>query len=198
MKWHDVPLNAETEPMNTYDHLLRASLAAANGSRGVLSTGEHLAAAIVLNRSDWLGELGFSIPEALTRLGEDWVSAIPRVALAVTEELAKQAQAAGIASNAMKVAAAFTSSDENAPSRSDPVDFDAMLITYGHAPGYRDIDLFLELRRRDTPATLNARIRLMPADSVEIMRHIIEVNESAWRNGEPIDATEGELRPQWL
>jgi hypothetical protein len=45
-------------------------------SRGVLSTGERIAVAIVLRRMDWLQEDGFQDLEAARdRLGAEWVDA---------------------------------------------------------------------------------------------------------------------------
>lgn len=52
-----------------FDHVVRSARYAkrANGT-GPLSTGESLAAALVLNRSDWLKEMNYTIAEALDRL----------------------------------------------------------------------------------------------------------------------------------
>ena len=42
-------------------------------TRGVLSTGERIAVAIVLRRMDWLREDGFeNLEEAFARLGDEW------------------------------------------------------------------------------------------------------------------------------
>lgn len=46
----------------------------------VQSTGEKVAVALALNRADWLEEAGYTIPEAIDRTGEVWVSLIPRIA----------------------------------------------------------------------------------------------------------------------
>lgn len=43
------------------------------------STGEKLAAALVLNRQDWLYEMNYTIAEAIDRVGTDWVAVIPLV-----------------------------------------------------------------------------------------------------------------------
>ena len=42
--------------------------------RGVLSTGELIAVAIVLNKPQWLKEAGHTLSSALTRLGADELS----------------------------------------------------------------------------------------------------------------------------
>lgn len=59
--------------MNTeLAHILRATQHAKTNGYGVLSTGEQLAAALVLNRADWLAEIGYTIPEAIDRIGPEW------------------------------------------------------------------------------------------------------------------------------
>ena len=52
----------------------------------VQSTGEKVAVALVLNRADWLEELGYTIAEAIERAGQDWVAIIPRIARQLAEE----------------------------------------------------------------------------------------------------------------
>ena len=42
---------------------------------GMLSTGEFLAVALVLNRFDLLEQAGYTMLEAVNRLGEEWLSA---------------------------------------------------------------------------------------------------------------------------
>jgi hypothetical protein len=72
-----------------YEHLLRKSCDAKRGGRdawGVQSTGEKVAVALVLNRSDWLAEIDYTIPEAIERSGMEWVAIIPQVARQLTEE----------------------------------------------------------------------------------------------------------------
>lgn len=51
-----------------------------------MSTGEKVAVALVLNRPDWLTEYGYTIPEAIDRTGQEWVSLIPRVARELADE----------------------------------------------------------------------------------------------------------------
>ena len=43
------------------------------------STGEKLAVALVLNRADWLKSMGYTIGEAIDRVGQEWVSMVPVV-----------------------------------------------------------------------------------------------------------------------
>lgn len=45
-----------------------------------MSLGEALTAALVLNRSDWLRECGYSIAEALDRIGPQWTARLSEVA----------------------------------------------------------------------------------------------------------------------
>jgi len=45
-----------------------------------LSTGERLAVALVLNRPEWISAMGYSLAEALDRVGLDWLSFVPEVA----------------------------------------------------------------------------------------------------------------------
>lgn len=61
-------------------HILSVARDAEAGGFDVLSTGEKLAAAFVLNRADWLAEMDYTIPQAITRLGPDWVRLIPTAA----------------------------------------------------------------------------------------------------------------------
>jgi hypothetical protein len=72
-----------------YEHLLRKSRNAKRGGHdawGVQSTGEKVAVALVLNRADWLAEIGYTIPEAIDRSGVEWVAMIPQVARQLAEE----------------------------------------------------------------------------------------------------------------
>lgn len=52
----------------------------------VQSTGEKVAVALALNRADWLEEAGYTIPEAIDRTGEVWVSLIPKVVKTLEDE----------------------------------------------------------------------------------------------------------------
>lgn len=53
---------------------------AAHYGIGSMSLGEALTAALVLDRSDWLRERGYSIAEALDRIGPDWAARLSEVA----------------------------------------------------------------------------------------------------------------------
>ena len=72
-----------------YSHLLSKARNAKCGGHGVWavqSTGEKVAVALVLNRSDWLAECDYTIAEAIERAGQVWVSMIPEIARQLAEE----------------------------------------------------------------------------------------------------------------
>lgn len=72
-----------------YEHLLRKSRDAKRGGHdawAVQSTGEKVAVALVLNRSDWLEAMQYTIAEAIERSGQEWVSVIPQIARQLAEE----------------------------------------------------------------------------------------------------------------
>jgi hypothetical protein len=72
-----------------YEHLVRKARDAKRGGHDawvVQSTGEKVAVALVLNRADWLAEMQYTLPEAIHRSGQDWVSVIPQVARQLAEE----------------------------------------------------------------------------------------------------------------
>jgi hypothetical protein len=74
---------------NEYQHLLRKARDAKRGGLAawsVMSTGEKVAVALVLNRAEWLAEYGYTIPEAIDRTGAEWVSLIPKVARDLADE----------------------------------------------------------------------------------------------------------------
>lgn len=79
------------------DHVLQQivikSRDAKRGGFGVLSTGEKLAAALVLNRADWLADMNYTMAEAIERVGADWLARIPEAARVLEYEDEKDAQA---------------------------------------------------------------------------------------------------------
>lgn len=68
---------------------------AANGNLGTLSTGEALIAALVLNRTDWITEMGYTVAQALERIGPNWSAVIPEI----SQEYGRQEASAGAAPN---------------------------------------------------------------------------------------------------
>ncbi|OUM00112.1 DUF7673 family protein [Variovorax sp. JS1663] len=75
--------------------------------------------------------------------------------------------------------------------------FDATLLTYGEAFGYRDVSV---VARLGEGGNTEVRLRLTPSDSEALMQHITRVHAFAWRNAErgPLDKKPGEMRPAWL
>lgn len=70
------------------------------------------------------------------------------------------------------------------------------LVTYGSAPGYRDISIVLAIG--EEPA-INVDLNLRKDDAVRLMEHTQSVNSFAWREAKgPIDRREGEARPAWV
>ena len=80
----------------------------------------------------------------------------------------------------------------------------ATLVTYGDAPGYRDVSLTLDCEvvgeQRQAVGTVRLDVRLGAEDGVAVMQHVQRVNVFAWRDAErgPLDRREGERRPLWL
>lgn len=61
-------------------HIVGKSRDAQCGGFVALSTGEKLAAALVLNRPDWLAKMDYTIAEAIGRIGPQWAALIPDAA----------------------------------------------------------------------------------------------------------------------
>jgi hypothetical protein len=76
----------------------------------------------------------------------------------------------------------------------------AELATYGHAAGYRDVNVNLHVSTLDGEHTArNVDINLNKDDALALMHHIKEVNEFAWRAGRrPLDAVPEEQKPAWI
>ena len=72
--------------MSELDHIIRKSRHARDGGFGVLSTGEKLAAALVLNRPDWLTSMDYTLAEAIDRVGAQWLALIPEAARVLKHE----------------------------------------------------------------------------------------------------------------
>ena len=82
--------------MSELDHIVIKSRDAAAGGFGVLSTGEKLAAALVLNRPDWLARMNYTLAEAVERVGAKWLALIPQAAKQIADETECAAQQAEI------------------------------------------------------------------------------------------------------
>ena len=68
------------------EQILDKSRAARDGHFGVLSTGEKLAAALVLNQHDWLAKMDYTMAEAIERVGPEWMSRVPEAARLLEHE----------------------------------------------------------------------------------------------------------------
>jgi hypothetical protein len=68
--------------------LQKARDAAHNGHDAwvVQSTGEKLGVALVLNRADWLAEMGYTMAGAIERIGLPWVKMIPGIVARLESE----------------------------------------------------------------------------------------------------------------
>lgn len=192
-------MNQRNDSSMVLEQIVRGCrVAAAHGDPGVLSTGEKLAAAIVLNRADWLASLGYTMTEALTRLGPEWVALLGAAARVLEDdERIERLVAEGIAKARVRPTPQIETTA--APTT---IDYQATLVTYGQAPGYRDVDITLDLREIDGTLDghqLRACIRLSADDGVAIARHIRDVHASAWSSARgPIDRKDGEEHPGWL
>lgn len=67
-------------PDSELQHIITKSRDAKHGGFGVLSTGEKLAAALVLNRPEWLADMRYTLAEAIERVGPKWLALIPEAA----------------------------------------------------------------------------------------------------------------------
>lgn len=52
----------------------------------VMSTGEKVAVALVLNRPDWLAAIDYTLAEAIDRTGPEWLELVPLVARMLRDE----------------------------------------------------------------------------------------------------------------
>ncbi|MHB2268117.1 hypothetical protein [Pseudaminobacter salicylatoxidans] len=73
-------------PDHELQHIITKARDAKHGEFGVLSTGEKLAVALVLNRPDWLAGMHYTLAEAIERVGPKWLALIPEAARALEYE----------------------------------------------------------------------------------------------------------------
>jgi hypothetical protein len=72
-----------------YRQLLGKARDAKRGGYGawcVQSTGERVSVALVLNKPEWLAEMGYSLAEAIDRAGHEWIALVPIVARQVKQD----------------------------------------------------------------------------------------------------------------
>lgn len=180
-----------------FAHMLGKARDAAAGGINAMSTGEALAAALVLNRPDWLAAMNYTIAEAIDRIGPEWANLVP----AVAKEFDRDAQEAAYAA-AERARSAKLKEFAGRQQADNELEFSATLVTYGNAPGYRDVSLILDLEPigEDRGTTVRATVRLNAKDGETVARHIKDVHEFAWNRsgGRPIDAEPNEPRPRWI
>jgi hypothetical protein len=99
----------------------------------------HLPRRWLLNRADWLAKMGYTIAQALERIGSEWAGMIPAAAQIIHTTNETLAQANASATTETTLANCVVSEGE--------VDLTADLVTYAHAPGYRDARLIFDVRR---------------------------------------------------
>lgn len=78
------------------EQILDKSRAARDGHFGVLSTGEKLAAALVLNKPEWLAKMDYTMAEAVERVGPEWMARVPEAARVLEHEAELAAEAEAI------------------------------------------------------------------------------------------------------
>lgn len=180
--------------MSDLEHILMKSRDAAAGGRGVLSTGEALAAALVLNRADWLAEMGYTIAEAIQRVGPEWASLIPEAAKLLSRANESLAEVARSSKEEVLL--------KNMEEGDGTIYLQGKLVTYGNAPGYRSVSLVFDIRRVGPEPGFPHRIDLSigPKDGEVIVSHILECHRAAWDRGGglPLDVGADEKRPRWI
>lgn len=82
--------------MTDLEQIVSKSRHAAARGIGEISHSEAIAAALVLNRPDWLASMGYTFAEAMERLGTRWLALIPEA----SKQLQNEAVEAAIQSQA--------------------------------------------------------------------------------------------------
>lgn len=181
-----------------FAHMLGKARDAAAGGINAMSTGEAVAAALVLNRPDWLAAQGYTIAEAIDRIGPEWANLVP----AVAREFERDAQEAAYAAAERARSAKHAEFAARQLADSNVLDFSATVVTYGDAPGYRDVSLTLDLEPigEDRGRKTRVCVRLDAKAGETVAGHIKHVHDFAWNRsgGRPLDAKPDEQRPRWI
>ena len=177
-------------------HILIKTRDAAAGGITALSTGEALAAALILNRPNWLDGMKYTIAEARERIGPEWARLIPAAANQFLQECEAAEYEAATKAHEARVAK-FTS---RANAEDATIEFSAKFVTSSSAPGYRDVFLTFNLVPigEGTQPTIRTTLRISLDDSETVVREITDVHHFAWRKGAPIDVRPGEQCPTWI
>ena len=166
--------------MSELDHIVAKSRHVAAGGFGVLSTGEKLAAALVLNRPDWLA----LIPQAARQIAEEMKCAAQQ---------AETERADAILERPIPV-----HTQEVSPDR-EP-DFSASYVSCWQSRGYRDVAFIFDMTAVGSSRTHRVRVHIRPEDAEAIVGDLTQAHRSAWRDphSRPLDAEPGEQRPDWI
>jgi hypothetical protein len=175
--------------MSTLEHLAEKALAAANGELEVLSTGEQLAAALILNRHDWLVERGYTIAEALERVGPAWATLIPAAAQIVARTtLALEHATRG-----------FSAAQSLKPLADDyGTEVNAHLVTWSESGGYRHVTIYVDIEHPLEQRKIRLGLRFSATDTANMAQYLISVHRLAWEYGGPLDRKPGEEPPYWI
>lgn len=180
-----------------FDHLMHKVRDAANGGINTMSKGEALAAALVLNRPDWLQSMGYTIAEALDRFEPETIALFRAAERAWNQERQALKQVEDIARYAAATAAVLETSEGETV-----IDLASQLVTYSEAAGYRDVSLYFDVTPigpNKAPKTTQICLRIRPEDAYRIVSCLVDVHRFAWQGERgPLDRREGETRPAWL
>lgn len=179
--------------MSEFEHMVGKARQAAQGGFDVLSTGEKLAAALILNRPDWLSTMGYTIAEALVRVGTEWVAMIPAAAKLLNDTEAVFQRAEKTARDDVALQSVASSIDGG-----DTIDLSAKLVSSGQAPGYRDASFAFDVQRTGSERTYRLSIHVSASDSESMAQHLLDIHRLAWERGQPLDLRPGENRPRWI
>lgn len=80
--------------MRDLNQIISVSRRAARDGTGTLSHGEALAAALVLDRPDWLARMKYTLAEAIERVGAEWLALIPKASRQLADEAVQAAEQA--------------------------------------------------------------------------------------------------------
>lgn len=178
------------------EHLMEKVREAADCGIGVMSTGEALSAALVLNRPDWLKAMGYTIAEALDRIDESTIALLRRAERAWQEECFANAQLRQIEEEAA------VATDVLTPAKGEPkVHLRGTFVSDSFAPGYRDINLHFDVQvvaHGQDAKKHRIVLEVNSNDGPEIMRKIAYAHRVAWDESQPIDIRDGETKPAWI
>lgn len=86
-------MNAQAPTDHVLEQILDKARAARDGHFDVLSTGEKLTVALVLNQPELLTKMGYTMAEAVERVGPEWMVKVPAAARILEHEAELAAEA---------------------------------------------------------------------------------------------------------